>query len=135
MTTQEPTPTVGRLAHAPIRDIRLTATLRQAAEELSEEQVGALVVRDHRGVMGIVTEFDLARALGEGADPDEDRVRVHMSDRVVTIRDDGELAEAARLMHDHEIRHLLVVDDADEPVGVISARDLLGAMGPAAAPA
>lgn len=127
-------PTVTDLARGPIRDVKPLATLREAAIELSEEQVGALIVRDHRGVLGVVTEFDLARALADGADPDDERVRTFMTDTVVTIPGAAALTEAADAMARHEIRHLLVVDDAGEPSGVISARDLLGVLGNATAP-
>lgn len=121
--------TVTELMRTAIRDCRPLATVRDAAVELHEEQVGALIVRDVRGVMGVVTEVDLVRALAEGADPDHDRVREVMSDAVVTVAEGASLLEAAERMAEHHIRHLLVIDADRQPVGVISARDLLAVLG------
>jgi CBS domain-containing protein len=48
-------------------------TLREAAERLSEEEVGAAVVADQRGRVGFVSERDVINALAGGADPDTKR--------------------------------------------------------------
>lgn len=117
------------LIRKPIRDVRPTATLRQTAVELSEEQVGALIVRDHRGTLGVVSEHDLARALAEGVDPDDDRVEDVMTYELITTAGSTSPRAAADAMAKQGIRHLLVVDGDDEPLGVISARDLLGVLG------
>ena len=117
-------PTVRSLTRMDIREIAMTATLREAAMELTEEQVGSLIVRNGQNVSGILTEVDIVRALADDADPDEERVRDHMTDTVVTI-DGGEDTEAAwSLMKQHEIRHLLVTE-GDVPIGVLSIRDVL----------
>lgn len=124
-----PTITVGLLAHTPIRAIHPLATLREAARQLVEEQIGALVVRDHHGIVGILSEADLTRAVYDADDLDEVRVRDQMSDRVVTIAPDRTLEDAADLMAANSIRHLVVEADDDQEAGVLSARDVLAALG------
>lgn len=47
-----------------------------------------------------------------------------MSKNLITVSADSPLAEATRLMKEHQIRHLPVVDDKNTLVGVLSARDL-----------
>lgn len=127
--------TVRDLVRGDIRDVRPTATLREAAVELSEEQVGALVVRDVRGVLGVVTQVDLVRALAEQADPDDERVREVMSDTVLTVPAGASLLAAAEAMAEHHVRHLLVIDEERAPVGVVSARDLLDVLASPVSPA
>jgi CBS-domain-containing membrane protein len=48
------------------------------------------------------------------------------SRRVVTCMPDTSVQDAAVLMMEHYVRHL-VVNDHTGPVGIVSARDLLGA--------
>jgi len=55
-------------------------------------------------------------------------VRDWMSRRVVSIRPDARLSEAAALMRARKIRHLPVVERGGRPVGIVTARDLRQAL-------
>lgn len=114
---------LGSLMTAPAVTIRATATLRHAAEVMAEELVGLLVVRDPRGILGVLSERDLVQALADGADPDRDRVSDVMSDRPITFDADATLRQAAEAMLTGSIRHLVV--PAGDEVGVVSMRDVL----------
>jgi CBS domain-containing protein len=100
------------------------ATLRAAAEELTADLGGILGVEYPRGVLGVVSERDIVRALAEGGSPDGDRVRDVMTDDVATVDVDATIADAAAAMMAAEIRHLAVTDGRDL-VGVISVRDVV----------
>jgi CBS domain-containing protein len=56
------------------------------------------------------------------------RVSEFMSDRVVTVDPDTTLKEAARLMHQHGINRLPVVDEKRRVLGIVTKSDLLGAI-------
>jgi predicted transcriptional regulator len=45
---------------------------------------------------------------------------------MVTVNANLDVAEAAKLMNKHRIRHVVVVDDRKTPKGVVSMRDLVG---------
>jgi predicted transcriptional regulator len=45
---------------------------------------------------------------------------------VVTVNATSDVAEAAKAMNKHRIRHVVVVDDNNSPKGVVSMRDLVG---------
>jgi CBS domain-containing protein len=102
------------------------ATVRQLAQRMAAEGVGALVVTEGDHVHGIVSERDVLVAIAAGDDPDSTTAADIDSRRVVTCTPDTSVHDAAVLMMEHYVRHLLV-NDQTGPVGVISARDLLGA--------
>jgi CBS domain-containing protein len=102
------------------------ATVRQIAQRMAAEGVGALVVAEGERVHGIVSERDLMLAIAEGRDLDATTAADVDSQHVVTCTPDTTVHDAAMLMMEHYVRHLLVRDDTG-PVGMISARDLLGA--------
>ena len=122
----EPSDTVRMFVSDDLISIEPEATLRQVAQRLSAEGVGALVVTDGERVIGIISERDVVRAVAAGKDLDATTAAELGTPRVVTCREDTTVPEAARLMMEHYVRHLLV-EDPTGPIGMVSARDLLGA--------
>jgi len=100
-------------------------TLRDAATMMAEKGIGAaLVADDETPVARILTERDILLSLGNGEDPDSERVADHMSDSVIAASPDWSLEHAAAEMSRRGIRHL-VVYDGPELVGVLSMRDIV----------
>jgi|SRR6187549_1032359 signal-transduction protein with cAMP-binding, CBS, and nucleotidyltransferase domain len=100
-------------------------TLREAAERMTENGIGAaLVVDDETPVPSIVTERDILTSLGKGEDPDGERVCDHMSEGVVAAEPDWSLERAASEMSKRGIRHLVVFEGGDV-AGILSIRDIV----------
>jgi CBS domain-containing protein len=103
------------------------ATLIEVAEELTARDVGALAVGPDDGhVRGVVSERDLVRALADGRDPATTRAIGVCHTTLVWCDSTATVAEVAVLMMEEYVRHVLVERDG-QLVGIISARDLLGA--------
>jgi CBS domain-containing protein len=106
--------------------IEPNATLHQVAERLAAEGVGALVVMNGGRMTGIISERGLVNAEASGKDLDSTTAAELGRHRVVTCTPDTTIHAAAQLMMEHYVRHP-VVEDRNGPVGMISARDILGA--------
>ena len=102
------------------------ATVRELARRMAAEKMGALVVTEGDQVHGIVSERDVVVAIAAGKDLDSTTAADIDSRRLVTCTPDTSVKEAAVLMMEHYVRHL-VANDHTGPVGIVSARDLLGA--------
>lgn len=108
-----------------IQSIEPGATLVEAARRMRAARVGALWVQDGGMYIGVVTEADLVRkAMAEGLDPSQERVRRIMSHPVITIEVDRSAHEASDLMAERGVRHLAVLQES-QIVGTLSVRDLL----------
>lgn len=118
---------VRTLVGDPVATIGPTATLREAAETMSSDGVGLLVVVDTRGVLGVLSERDVVNAVAEGADLDDERVRARLADDVVTIDEGASISDAAATMASAEIRHLGVTRQGDI-YGVVSVRDVVNVL-------
>lgn len=105
-------------------------TLRAAAKHLADDDIGALVVFNASGAVGIFSERDLARAVADGADLDEEQVEEYMTQSPLTVENDSGIGTAIAKMNDFGVRHLVVVEERDV-VGMISMRDLIGLLGTA----
>ena len=100
-------------------------TLRTAACLMAERRVGAAVVLDPESPgPGILTERDLMDSVGNGQDPDVERVADHLTSDIVFAAPDWSLEEAAAAMVQGGFRHLIVVERG-ETVGILSVRDVV----------
>lgn len=104
-----------------------SATLRRAAKVMTERGVGCAVVIENEKVAGIVTERDILRAIAEDQIMDDTKVQDVMTREVVSGAPGWDILRAAKAMTDGGFRHLLVME-MDDPVGIVSLRDLLDSM-------
>lgn len=101
-------------------------TLAEASAKMWRQQTGSLLIMDGQKLIGIVTERDVLRTVGEGQDPKAVSLRDVMTSDVVTVASDLSVREAAQIMFDKWFRHLPVVDAGGSVVGIVSLRDLNG---------
>jgi CBS domain-containing protein len=100
-------------------------TLEQAARIMEVLNVGPIPVCDGKRVVGMLTDRDITvRATAAGCDPKTTLVSDVMSQDVVSCYEDQDVQEAAGLMKEKQIRRLLVMNRADELVGIVSLGDL-----------
>ena len=101
-------------------------TLREAARRMTARNVGAAVVMDNDGQgPGIVTERDLLHSSGAGEDFDTELVRDHLSSNLIFAQVDWPLERAAEEMTKKSVRHVIVLDDRSEVLGILSMRDIV----------
>jgi CBS domain-containing protein len=100
-------------------------SLREAAHAMADRGVGAAVVIDpEQPGPGIVTERDILQSIGQGQDPDRERVSEHLSSDLTFASPDWSLERAADAMVRGGFRHLVVVDGG-ELIGILSMRDIV----------
>lgn len=100
---------------------------RELARIMTDEGIGCLLIEQHGGFVGIVTETDLVRkVLSQPHDPSEVSAEAIMSFPIASIDERSTLEAAHEMMGSQRVRHLLVTRDG-APVGLISVRSLLDA--------
>jgi CBS domain-containing protein len=93
---------------------------------LCEHNVGAvLVVDDSDEIVGIVSERDVVRALGANAQALSESVSSIMTREVVTAPDTAEVADLMQLMTKRRIRHVPILNEANDLVGMVSIGDVV----------
>lgn len=103
-------------------------SLRDALLEMTQKGLGMTVVLETDGrLAGIFTDGDLRRTLDRGIDVRQALIDEVMTPHGKTARAEMLAAEALKIMEDHKINALVVVDDQDNPVGALNMHDLLRA--------
>lgn len=101
--------------------IRPEATLQEAASKMKTADCGILPVGTSDNVMGMITDRDIViRALAQGRDTTKEKVSDFMTDKVFSCRETDNIETAAAVMKDNSISRLLVKDDSEKVVGILS---------------
>jgi CBS domain-containing protein len=125
-------------------------SLRAAAHRLAEAGVSGAPVTDESGrCVGVLSKTDLIRFLDRGPQSCHDRepdvmcsdwqmcdlqclpaedVEQYMTARVITADPDTPAVELARRMHRERIHRVLITDDLQRVIGVVSSMDILAAI-------
>jgi sulfide:quinone oxidoreductase len=105
-------------------------TLGEVAENMREHDVASALVAEYGRLVGILTARDFLRAFAGRVHSSEARAREWMTAEPVTVSARTTVEAAARLMAEHGIHHLPVVEE-DRPVGTVVLRDVVRASAPA----
>jgi CBS domain-containing protein len=96
-------------------------TVLDAAKVMKQKNIGSLPVCEEKKVVGLITDRDLTiRAIAEGRDPSSTRIADVMTKGVTSVREEDNLEDAERLMHDRQLRRLPVLGPGGELVGYLA---------------
>jgi arabinose-5-phosphate isomerase len=93
---------------------------------VTKKRLGSTLVVDDQGkLVGIFTDGDLRRLVSAGVNFLTRRVGDVMAKNPKRIEADALAVKGLRMMEDHKITALVVVDDAERPVGIVHIHDIL----------
>jgi CBS domain-containing protein len=125
--------TVGEVMRQGIVGCAPDTPLSEVARMMTDHRIHCVVVyglsegrQGTRLVWGVVSDLDLARAAAAGEDSTAGQMA---ATEPVTATPSDSLGDVARVMGEHDVAHLVVVDEKDaEPIGVVSTLDLARAV-------
>ena len=101
-----------------------STALSDAARYMRDNKIGDVIVTDHGKVCGVVTDRDIVvRAVASGLNPESTELANVCSPTVISLSPSDSTDEAVRLMREHAIRRVPIIEDGTV-VGVISLGDL-----------
>ena len=104
---------------------RPTDTIRQVAETMAKVDSGVVPVVDDGKVVGLVTDRDIVlRVVAEGRSFDSAVSDVMSDGEVLSVKEDDILADATAKMANHQVRRLVVLNDAGALSGILSLGDV-----------
>jgi CBS domain-containing protein len=107
------------------RTVKAGDSVVEAAKLMKGEDAGVAPIVDGDRLVGVVTDRDIAiRVVAEGRDPQSTKVEDIASQNLVTIDPQQSLDEALRLMAQHQLRRLPVVEEDGKLVGIVAQADV-----------
>jgi IMP dehydrogenase len=107
---------------SPLETISKKATVKDAAERMYDQNINALFVPGSQA--GIVTNSDIVATVANGRDPTDVPISEVMTSPVERVAANLELGEAAAMMTTYGIKHLPVIDEHGDYVGMVSSTDV-----------
>jgi CBS domain-containing protein len=128
MKTSVPVSSLLHHKGATVWHISPEATVFDAIQLMADKNIGALPVMAQGRLSGIFTERDYTRKIAlAGKTSKQTLVKEITSTNVITVSPDESVEECMRLMTEHRIRHLPVVQN-NEVMGIISIGDLVNSI-------
>jgi CBS domain-containing protein len=107
------------------RAIEADKPVSDAAKMMRDEDVGLAPIVEGERLVGTLTDRDIAtRVVAEGKDPETTPVREVASTDLITVDPEKDLDEAVRLMAQHQVRRIPVVEEDGRLVGVVAQADV-----------
>lgn len=103
-------------------------SVQTVAKIMRDRSVGAVpVVADEqsRVLIGIITDRDFCCSIvADGLDPKSTKIGKFISVNPISCRDGENIERCERLMQDHQVRRVPVVDEKGSVIGIVSQADL-----------
>ncbi len=107
-----------------------TTPVSEAIRAMRSKNISCIVVLEGNKPIGIFTERNVVQVLAErAADFNNREIRELMSSPVLTANKHTELYAAYNLLMTHKIRHLVVVDDENHAIGMVTQSNLIEYLG------
>ena len=102
-------------------------TVQEALALMRRRYINSLIVnKTEENDYGIITSTDISdKIIAHHQNPSLLKIREVMTSPVITVNQTMMLDECARIMKEHRIHHLPVVDDTGKVIGMISATDFM----------
>jgi CBS domain-containing protein len=121
---------VGQICIRTVITARPEETARAAANRMQHYNVGSLVVVDDNKPVGILTDRDLVlRVMAHGEDPEVVNIASIMTTKPICVQEQTPLEDAMNLLRGYQIRRLIVVNQAQELMGIFALDDMLETLG------
>ncbi len=105
--------------------VESSATAKEVAEKMKEENIGTVLVTDKGRLKGIVIDRQIiTKVVAAGKDPAKVKVSEFMTESPVTVSPDMDIEEASRIIGEKGYRRIPVVKN-EKPVGIISVADIV----------
>lgn len=116
---------ISEIMHKGITAVNVNDSVRRVAELMRQEDIGAVPVIENNRPVGFVTDRDIViSCVAEGYSMDKP-ISHAMSEDVICVKEDQDVEEATRLMEDNQVSRILVVDENERSVGMLSLHDLI----------
>lgn len=115
---------VSEIMHKGLATASLNDTIKSVAQLMRQKDIGVVPVLENDRPVGIITDRDIVvNCVATGSSLDRP-ISQAMNKEVVCVQENEDVEKASQLMKDRHISRVVVINDSQKPVGMLSLHDL-----------
>ncbi|MCM2351331.1 MAG: CBS domain-containing protein [Bacteriovoracaceae bacterium] len=115
---------VSEVMHKGVNTVQIHDSIKKVAALMKREDIGAVPVYKNERPVGFVTDRDIVVSCVASGHPVDDPISHAMTREIFSIHEGDDLNMATQLMRENQISRLLVVNESEQPVGMITIQDI-----------
>lgn len=115
---------VSEVMHKGVSTVQISDSIKKVAALMKREDIGSVPVYKNERPVGFVTDRDIVVSCVAHGHPTDDPITHAMTREIVFVRETDDLSLATKLMRDNQLSRLLVVDEGERPVGMLTIHDI-----------
>lgn len=115
---------VSEVMHKGVNTVQIHDSIKKVAALMKREDIGAVPVYKNERPVGFVTDRDIVVSCVANGHPTDDPISHAMTREILFVHENDELSFASQLMRDNQVSRLLVLNDGEQPVGMLTLQDI-----------
>ncbi len=115
---------VSEVMHKGVNTVQIHDSIKKVAALMKREDIGAVPVYKNERPVGFVTDRDIVVSCVAHGHPSDDPISHAMTRDILFVHEKDDLNVASQLMRDNQVSRLLVLDDGEQPVGMLTLQDI-----------
>lgn len=115
---------VSEVMHKGVSTVQIHDSIKKVAALMKREDIGAVPVYKNERPVGFVTDRDIVVSCVAHGHPSDDPISHAMTRDIVFVHERDDITMATRIMRENQISRLLVVNESEQPVGMLTLQDL-----------
>lgn len=115
---------VSEVMHKGVNTVQIHDSIKKVAALMKREDIGAVPVYKNERPVGFVTDRDIVVSCVAHGHPSDDPISHAMTRDILFVHEKDDLNVASQLMRDKQVSRLLVLDDGEQPVGMLTLQDI-----------
>lgn len=111
--------------HDEYKLIDAAKTVEEAAKEMMDKSILALIIQERNKPVGIISRYDFVEIIAGGKDWKDIKAKDIMSSPLITVSPETDVKEAAKIMIEQVINVLPVIDKKGDLQGVVTYFDVI----------
>ncbi len=115
---------VSEVMHKGVNTVQIHDSIKKVAALMKREDIGAVPVYKNERPVGFVTDRDIVISCVAHGHPVDDPISHAMTREILSVYENDDLSIASQLMRDKQVSRLLVLDQGERPVGMLTLQDI-----------
>ena len=115
---------VYEVMHKGVSTVQIHDSIKKVAALMKREDIGAVPVYKNERPVGFVTDRDIVISCVAEGHPADNPISHAMNREIISVHEKDDLNLAAKIMREKQVSRLLVVDEGENPVGMLTLQDL-----------